>query len=74
MTTGSLIGVGKPAERPLDFYKTDFIDTNWKTIPVPSNWQMHGYDSPIYLNIPYPFEKNPPFIENGLQSRWILQI
>ncbi len=24
---------------------------------------MQGYDRPIYLNIPYPFEKNPPFIQ-----------
>lgn len=27
---------------------------------VPSNWQMHGFDKPIYTNIVYPFPLNPP--------------
>ncbi len=31
-------------------------------IPVPSNWQMHGYDIPIYTNIKYPFPCTPPFV------------
>jgi beta-galactosidase len=52
----------RPADRPLDFYKTDFDDTAWKTIPVPSNWQMHGYDYPIYVNVRYPFRADPPRI------------
>ncbi|TQI79710.1 tryptophan synthase alpha chain [Serratia fonticola] len=32
------------------------------TITVPSNWQMEGYDAPIYSNITYPFPVNPPFV------------
>lgn len=55
--------VNKPDDRPKDFYKLDFDVSQWKEIPVPSNWQMQGYDIPIYLNIPYPFENNPPFIQ-----------
>ena len=31
-------------------------------LPVPSNWQMHGYDIPIYTNLKYPFPCNPPFV------------
>ncbi|MCZ8856400.1 beta-galactosidase [Escherichia albertii] len=31
-------------------------------IPVPSNWQMHGYDTPIYTNVTYPIAVNPPFV------------
>ena len=27
---------------------------SWDTIPVPSCWQMHGYERPIYTNILYP--------------------
>ncbi|MHC4740248.1 MAG: glycoside hydrolase family 2 TIM barrel-domain containing protein, partial [Planctomycetota bacterium] len=54
--------VRRPAERPLDFYKLDFDVSNWKEIPVPANWQMHGYGIPIYTNVPYPFAKNPPYI------------
>ncbi len=51
-----------PAERPVDFYKEDFDISGWKEIPVPSDWQMQGYDYPIYTNIPYPFKADPPFI------------
>ncbi|NLR91761.1 glycoside hydrolase family 2 TIM barrel-domain containing protein [Flammeovirga agarivorans] len=36
----------------------------WEKIDVPSAWQMQGYGSPIYTNITYPFEKNPPFINS----------
>jgi len=53
----------KPDNRPKDFYQLDYDVSNWKEILVPSNWQMQGYDIPIYLNIPYPFENNPPYIQ-----------
>ncbi|MBE0658246.1 MAG: DUF4981 domain-containing protein [Bryobacteraceae bacterium] len=54
-----------PASRPVDFYKPDFKDAAWKPIPVPANWQMEGYDYPIYTNIIYPWpqgEKDPPVV------------
>jgi beta-galactosidase len=54
--------VNKPADRPQDFYKLNYDVSTWKLIPVPSNWQMHGYGIPIYLNVPYPFPPNPPYI------------
>ncbi len=54
--------VKHPSQRPLDFFATDLNDSKWKEIPVPSNWEMQGYDIPIYTNITYPFPKNPPFI------------
>lgn len=47
--------VSKPADRPKDFYQTDYDVSGWKEIPVPSNWQMHGYGYAQYTNIPYPF-------------------
>ncbi len=31
-------------------------------IPVPSNWQMLGYDAPIYTNVTYPIPVTPPFV------------
>ncbi|KAG0483669.1 hypothetical protein HPP92_011753, partial [Vanilla planifolia] len=31
-------------------------------VKVPSNWQMQGFDRPIYTNILYPFPLNPPKI------------
>ncbi len=41
------------ASSPEDFYASDYNSGDWKTIPVPSNWQMHGYGFPIYVNQPY---------------------
>jgi len=40
------------------------IYNNWETIPVPSNWQLQGFDKPIYCNVKYPFAVNPPFVPN----------
>lgn len=57
--------VKKPADRPQDFYKVDLDDKKWSTIPVPSNWEMQGFDIPIYTNIKYPFPRNPPFIDGN---------
>ena len=56
--------VRKPADRPVDFYKTDFDDRSWSTIPVPSNWQLQGHGSAIYLNTQYPYPKDQPHIAN----------
>ena len=52
--------VPRPAERPLDFYGTDFDDRGWAEIPVPSNWQLRGYGIPIYINAGYPFRPADP--------------
>nr|WP_315196155.1 glycoside hydrolase family 2 TIM barrel-domain containing protein [uncultured Flavobacterium sp.] len=54
-----------PDERPKDFYKLDYSTINWKEITVPSNWELNGYGIPIYTNITYPFERNPPFINHS---------
>ncbi|MFJ8958410.1 glycoside hydrolase family 2 TIM barrel-domain containing protein [Lentzea sp. NPDC102401] len=47
--------VTKPADRDLNFWRTDYNDGSWAGIPVPANWQLHGYDNPIYLNVTYPW-------------------
>ncbi len=31
-------------------------------IDVPSNWQLLGYDAPIYTNVTYPIPVNPPYV------------
>lgn len=31
-------------------------------MPVPSNWQMQGFDTPIYTNVTYPIPVRPPFV------------
>jgi beta-galactosidase len=50
----------KPADAPQDFYKSRV--SGWKKIPVPSSWEMEGYDKPIYKSAVYPFRPvSPPF-------------
>jgi beta-galactosidase len=49
-----------PASRPVKFFETSLDDSAWKTIRVPSNWQLQGFDKPVFTNIEYPFPKNPP--------------
>ncbi|MDD2645457.1 MAG: glycoside hydrolase family 2 TIM barrel-domain containing protein [Bacteroides sp.] len=56
--------VKQPSERPVDFYKKDYDVSSWKEIPVPSNWEMLGYGTPIYTNYTYPFKNNPPLIQS----------
>lgn len=60
----------KPADAPQDFYKSKVKD--WKTIPVPSNWEMLGFDIPIYKSAVYPFRPvDPPRVPkdyNGVGS------
>jgi beta-galactosidase len=54
--------VKHPSQRPVDFYKVNLEDDAWNEITVPSNWELEGYDIPIYTNVVYPFPKNPPHI------------
>src|ERR1051326_8255973 len=49
-----------PADLPKGFEQPDFIAEDWDRIPVPSNWQMHGYGRPNYTNIIYPYPVDPP--------------
>lgn len=44
------------------FYEETFDDTGFDTIPVPSVWQNHGYDSHQYTNVNYPFPFDPPYV------------
>ena len=55
--------VPEPSQRPTEFFKEDFDVNAWDEIPVPSNWEMHGYDRPIYNNVEYPHSNTPPFIK-----------
>lgn len=57
--------VKKPADRPQNFYKTDYDVSAWNDIKVPANWEMEGFGTPIYTDVPYPFPANPPFIPNA---------
>ncbi len=51
--------VRNPKDRPMDFYKSNFDHTSWDEIPVPSNWELQGYGTPIYVNQPYEWTNDP---------------
>lgn len=53
---------------PEAFHETGYDDESWAIVPVPGNWQLQGFDRPIYSNIRYPFHPDtetlhPPFID-----------
>ncbi|MHA1784004.1 MAG: sugar-binding domain-containing protein, partial [Candidatus Helarchaeota archaeon] len=56
--------VKKPADRPKEFYKVEYNINDWDEIPVPSNWQLHGYGIPIYTNMRYPYSVKKRGIPN----------
>lgn len=57
----------KPSDAPKDFYKSRV--QGWKKIVVPSNWEMQGYDIPIYKSAVYPFRPiDPPRIPNDYNA------
>ncbi len=53
-----------PAERPYYFFKDNYDVRDWNDIKVPSNWEVQGFDIPIYTNVQYPHERTPPIIQS----------
>lgn len=51
-------------QRPLDFFKPAFDESDWTTMPVPGIWELNGFGDPEYVNIGFAwrghFENNPP--------------
>ena len=52
--------VARPEKRPVDFFKPEFNVSDWKEIPVPSNWEVEGYGTPCYRGAGYIFRKDWP--------------
>ena len=45
----------------------DFLSAEFSgKIPVPSNWQLHGYDKPQYTNVCYPIPYDPPYVPDDI--------
>ena len=51
------------------FFENEFDASAWDEIPVPANWEVEGYGTPIYVNHPYAFSfhqrPSPPDIPDG---------
>ncbi|MDR1938354.1 MAG: DUF4981 domain-containing protein [Tannerellaceae bacterium] len=54
--------VSKPADIPAGFYEEKFDVSRWDDMPVPGNWEFHGYGVPFYVNIGYGIPRNPPYV------------
>lgn len=53
---------GSVDDRPAGFHRPDFDASRWFAIDVPSCVEMRGFGIPIYTNIRFPHQKNPPHI------------
>lgn len=57
-------GIGN---RLVDFYKTDIDLSKWVDMEVPSNMEMKGYGTPIYVNIEYEwapgYRQKEPYVD-----------
>ncbi len=49
-----------PDGQPGGFYEPSFDDSAWPLFPVPGDWEMHGYGTPIYSSSGYTFRIDPP--------------
>ena len=67
-------------DRPEDYYRSDYDDKGWGTIPVPGMWELNGYGDPVYVNNCYVwrnfFDSRPPYVPGqqnhvGTYRRWI---
>ncbi len=59
-----------PEGRIKDFYRTDYSCADWKTLPVPANWEVNGYGTPIYVSAGFPFKINPPYVTTEPKKDW----
>jgi len=62
--------VPSPEKRPVDFYKPDYDVSGWKELPVPSNWEIHGYGTPFYRNNGYTIKKDFPHIMSEPEEKY----
>lgn len=52
----------RPEGKIENFFLPNFDDTQWVNFPVPANWEVNGYGTPIYISAGYPFKINPPYV------------
>lgn len=54
------------------FFEDNFYPEDFDIIPVPSCWQMLGYDRHQYTNVNYPFPYDPPYVpDENLSGAYI---
>lgn len=43
--------VENASDRPTDFFRADYDDSQWGKMSVPGIWEMNGFGDPVYLNV-----------------------
>ena len=56
--TWKFLYVPNADERPTDFFRMDYDDSNWGTIKVPGNWELNGFGVPVYVNTTNDFDNS----------------
>ncbi len=59
-----------PNERITNFHRTDYDCSSWADFPVPANWEVNGYGTPIYVSAGYPFKIDPPYVIREPKKGW----
>jgi len=59
-----------PEDSPTEFYSEGFDPQGWEQLPVPANWQMNGYGTPIYKSSGYSFRIDPPRVTSKPPADW----
>jgi len=67
-------GFANPASVPEGFELPVHEDASWRTVEVPGNWQLQGFDKPIYTNVIYPFPIDPRYEDARQRMRWSVRI
>ena len=52
------------------FEQADFDDSAWADFPVPANWEVNGYGTPVYISAGYAFRIDPPRISSEPPSNY----
>ena len=40
-------------QRPVDFWRTDYVEKAWSRMNIPGLWELNGFGDPVYVNIGY---------------------
>jgi len=53
----------RAGEVPEGFQEAAYDHSAWGEMPVPGNWELNGHGFPIYTNVDFIFENDPPNIK-----------
>ena len=55
--------VPRVADVPEGFYQENYNVADWADMPVPGNWEFHGFGIPMYVNNGFGFRARPPLTD-----------